>query len=275
MGNVQEFKIFPIGISDEDKKRLQRVFRLSSGSLRQYVLIDDMEDSTSKLILVNSDDAKAVAYWCKYFLRADKKTDVPTVFVGRRKVKGDHIYNLSLPFIATQVLSVLDVITVKEFNFIPELKVGEILDETSLSQSMLESIVDSELADQRLFTALVVDDSQPVRKQLEIELKLLGAKVQLSESGEQAIELCRENKYDIIFLDVVMPGIDGYEVCKYLKNNHYSKNTPVIMLTGKSSPISKVMGSLSGCDSYLTKPLEREQFQHVAGKYLTSIKQTL
>ena len=80
MGNVQEFKIFPIGISDEDKKRLQRVFRLSSGSLRQYVLIDDMEDSTSKLILVNSDDAKAVAYWCKYFLRADKKTDVPTVF---------------------------------------------------------------------------------------------------------------------------------------------------------------------------------------------------
>ena len=120
-----------------------------------------------------------------------------------------------------------------------------------------------------------VGRSEPVRKQLEIELKLLGAKVQLSESGEQAIELCRENKYDIIFLDVVMPGIDGYEVCKYLKNNHHSKNTPVIMLTGKSSPISKVMGSLSGCDSYLTKPLEREQFQHVAGKYLTSIKQTL
>lgn len=275
MGNVQEVKIYPIGMSDEDKKKLQRVFKLSSGSVRQYALTDDMESSSSKLVLVNSDDRRAVSYWCKYFLSADNKPEVPTVFSGRRKVKGDHIYNLSLPFVATQVLSVLDAMTVKELNFIPELKIGQVLDESGLSQSLLESIVDSELADQRLFTALVVDDSQPVRKQLEIELKILGAKVQLSESGEQAIELCRENKYDIIFLDVVMPGIDGYEVCKYLKKNHHSKNTPVIMLTGKSSPISKVKGSLSGCDSYLTKPLEREQFQHVAGKYLASIKQAL
>lgn len=275
MGNVQKFEIYPIGISDEDKKTLQRIFRLSAGSVRQYLFTDDMESSSSKLILVNSDDRNSVAYWCKYFLSADKKPELPTVFAGRRLVKGDHIYNLRLPFVATQVLSVLDAITVKELNFIPELKVGEILDETSLSQSMLENIVDSGLTDKRLFTALVVDDSQPVRKQLEIELKMLGAKVQLSESGEQAIELCRENKYDIIFLDVMMPGIDGFEVCKHLKKNQYSKNTPVIMLTGKSSPISKVMGSLSGCDSYLTKPLEREQFHNVTGKYLESIKQAL
>ena len=275
MGNVQEFKIYPIGISDEDKMKLQRAFRLSSGSVRQYVLTDDMETSSNKLILVNSDDRESVSYWCKYFLSADKKSEIPTVFVGRRKVKGEHIYNLSLPLVPTQVLSVLDTMTVKELNYIPELKVGELPDETGLSQSMLESMVDSELTGQQLFTALVVDDSQPVRKQLEIELKILGARVQLSESGEQAIELCRDNKYDIIFLDVVMPGIDGYEVCKHLKKNNYSKNTPVIMLTGKSSPISKVKGSLSGCDSYLTKPLEREQFQHVAGKYLASIKQTL
>lgn len=275
MGNVQEFKIYPIGIPDEDKMKLQRVFRLSSGSVRQYVLTDDMESSSNKLILVNSDDRESVAYWCKYFLSANKKPEVPTVFVGRRKVKGDHIYNLRLPFVATQVLSVLDTMTVKELNYIPELKVGDVPDETGLSQSMLESMVDSELTGQQLFTALVVDDSQPVRKQLEIELKILGARVQLSESGEQAIELCRDNKYDIIFLDVVMPGIDGYEVCKHLKKSNYSKNTPVIMLTGKSSPISKVKGSLSGCDSYLTKPLEREQFQHVAGKYLATIKQAL
>ena len=182
---------------------------------------------------------------------------------------------MRLPFVATQVLSVLNAMTIKELNFIPELKVGEVLNETSLPPGLLESIIDSKPADQQLFTALVVDDSQPVRKQLEIELKILGAKVHLSESGEQAIELCRDNKYDIIFLDVVMPGMDGYEVCKHLKKNHHSKNTPVIMLTGKSSPISKVKGSLSGCDSYLTKPLEREQFHHVAGKYLAGIKQAL
>lgn len=275
MTNVQEFKVYLIGISDEGKKRLERVFRLSSGSVRQYVLTDDKESSSNKLLFVNSDDGEAVAYWSKYFFSDNKKPDIPTVFVGRRKIKGKHIYNLNLPFIASQVLSVLDAITVKELNFIPELKVGGTLHETSLSQSMLESIVDSGHASQRLFTALVVDDSQAVRKQLEIELKMLGAKVQLSESGEQAIELCRENRYDIIFLDVVMPGIDGYEVCKFLKKSKDSKNTPVILLTGKTSPFSKVKGSLSGCDSYLTKPLERERFHHVAGKYVASIKQAL
>lgn len=272
MSNVQEFKIYPIGISDENKKKLSRAFRLSSGSIRQYVLTDDMESSSTKMMIVNSDDRRAVAYWCKYFLSADKKPQVPTAFTGKRKIKGNHIYNIKIPFVASQVLSVLDTMTVKELNFIPELKIGEVQDESNISHSLLESMVDTKIKDQRSFTALVVDDSQPVRKQLEIELKILGAQVQLSENGEQAIELCRENQYDIIFLDVVMPGIDGYEVCKYLKKSQQSKNTPVIMLTGKSSPISKVKGSLSGCDSYLTKPLEREQFHNVAGKFLVDIK---
>ena len=68
MGNVQKFEIYPIGISDEDKKTLQRIFRLSAGSVRQYLFTDDMESSSSKLILVNSDDRNSVAYWCKYFV---------------------------------------------------------------------------------------------------------------------------------------------------------------------------------------------------------------
>ena len=115
---------------------------------------------------------------------------------------------------------------------------------------------------------MVVDDSQPVRKQLEIELKMLGAKVELAESGEQALELSRNQSYDIIFLDVMMPGIDGYKVCKVLKKDARSKNTPIIMLTGKSSPFDKVKGTLSGCDTYLTKPLQHEEFQNVTRKYL-------
>ncbi len=126
MGNVQEFKIYPIGISDDDKKKLERTFKLSSGSVRQYVLTDDMESSPTKFILVNSDDPRAVAFWCKYFLNDNKKPDVPTVFAGRRKVKGEHIYNFNLPFVASQVLSILDTMTVKELNFIPELKIGQI-----------------------------------------------------------------------------------------------------------------------------------------------------
>lgn len=271
MSETQEFTVYPIGITDEDKKMLKRVLRVSSGSVRNYVLTDDDDPCYGKIYLVSSDNNDAVSYWCKRFLNSEKKPDVPTVFAGKRRVKGEGLYNLSLPFIASQVINTLDIMTVQEMNFIPELTIGEAQDESSLSHSFLEKIANSRSNQQKEFTALVVDDSQPVRKQLEIELKMLGAEVELSENGEQAIELCRNNEYDIIFLDVVMPGIDGYKVCKYLKKYHRSKNTPVIMLTGKSSPFDKVKGSLSGCDSYLTKPLEHEQFQFVARKYIPEI----
>ena len=132
-------------------------------------------------------------------------------------------------------------------------------------------IVDCKISNKKPFRALVVDDSRPVRKQLEMELKLLGVDVELASCGEQAIASCQSHHYDIIFLDVVMPGIDGYKVCKQLKKDRDTKSTPIIMLTGKSSPFDKVRGSLSGCDSYLTKPLERTQFHELASKYISEV----
>jgi len=268
MGVAQEFKIYPIGISDNDKQKLQRVLRVSIGSIRNYILTDNENHHSDTLFLVNSDNDEAIAYWCKRFLNANKTPDVPTVFAGRRKVKGNKIYNLNVPFRAGQVLTTFDTMTVKEMNFIPELTIGASIDESSLSHSFLEKITEQVSKTTARFNALVVDDSQAVRKQLEIELKMLGIKVELAENGDQAIDLCRANKYDIIYLDVVMPGIDGYKVCKSLKKYYLSKKTPIVMLTGKSSPFDKVRGSLSGCDSYLTKPLEHTEFQKVTQLYL-------
>ncbi len=123
-----------------------------------------------------------------------------------------------------------------------------------------------------LFKGLVVDDSYPIKKQLEMELNQLGVEVESAKNGESALEICKYNHYDIIFLDVIMLGIDGYKVCRNLKKYQQTKSTPIIMLTGKLSPFDKVRGSLSGCDSYLTKPLERAEFQKIAVKYLNEVK---
>jgi twitching motility two-component system response regulator PilG len=81
------------------------------------------------------------------------------------------------------------------------------------------------------YLALVVDDSLPVRKQIELELKLLGVNADFAETGEQAFKLLDNKSYDIVFLDVVLPGIDGYQVCKTIKKDIMMKQTPVIMLT--------------------------------------------
>lgn len=115
--------------------------------------------------------------------------------------------------------------------------------------------------------ALVVDDSPTVRKQLELELEASNIHVDSAETGETGLDLMGKHSYDIIFLDVMLPGADGYQVCKDIKKNPLRKQTPVVMLTSKSSPFDRVRGSLAGCDTYLTKPVDYHQFKEVLEKY--------
>jgi twitching motility two-component system response regulator PilG len=115
--------------------------------------------------------------------------------------------------------------------------------------------------------ALVVDDSPTVRKQLELELEASNIHVDSAETGESGLNLMDKNYYDIIFLDVMLPGVDGYQVCKNIKKNPSHKQTPVVMLTSKSSPFDRVRGSLAGCDTYLTTPVDYQAFKQVLEKY--------
>ena len=250
---------------------INRVINVTGGSKRTYKITNDDQPSNNKIYMVNSDSDESIKKWSRRYLGDDNKPKVATIFVGKRIVKGEQIYNICRPVKPTQVVSVLDTVTIKEMNYIPELTIGAITDETGLSNATLEKIISLKEGDSQ-FNALVVDDSAPVRKQMEIELKMLGAKVYLAENGEQAIEFSKQHEFDIIFLDVVMPGIDGYKVCKILKKDIKSKKVPIVMLTGKSSPFDKVKGTLSGCDTYLTKPLEHNEFQNVAKKYIPKIE---
>jgi len=114
---------------------------------------------------------------------------------------------------------------------------------------------------------LVVDDSPSVRKQLELELAFFSANVDYAGDACVANDLLKNNHYDVAFLDVVLPDGDGFEICKSVKAN--SKNTSVIMLTGKATPADKIKGTLAGCDAYLVKPVGRTVFQEAVKNYLT------
>jgi twitching motility two-component system response regulator PilG len=168
------------------------------------------------------------------------------------------------------VLSKLDQLTIKEFNFIPELVIGREDKQQQLSEEMLNKVLPTQNADVREIRMLVVDDSEPVRKQLEIQLNMLGMCADLAESAERAMELIEKRPYACIFLDVVMPGADGYSVCKAVKRDSRLKQTPVVMLTSKSSPFDRVKGKLAGCNAYLTKPVDRDAFGKVIKPYLSS-----
>jgi len=113
------------------------------------------------------------------------------------------------------------------------------------------------------YLALVIDDSSAIRKQLEIELRTSGIRSEFAESGEEALEKITQTQYDLIFLDIMMPGIDGYETCDRIRQTPNYKKTPVIMLSGKTTPLDEVKGVLAGASTYLTKPLKHQQFQEV------------
>ena len=133
--------------------------------------------------------------------------------------------------------------------------------------------IEAETADSYLYLALVVDDSAAIRKQLEIELRNAQIKAEFAETGEEALEKSQSKLYDLVFLDIIMPGIDGYEVCRQMRSRKNMKKTPIIMLSGKTSPLDEVQGVIAGASTYLTKPVKHEQFQQTlkrVSKWLTN-----
>lgn len=117
-------------------------------------------------------------------------------------------------------------------------------------------------------SVLVVDDNLTVREFMKSKLAGFNFNVDYAESGEQAIGLTGQKHYACIFLDVIMPGIDGYQVCKLIKSKKTTPKTTVIMLTSKDSPFDKIRGSMSGCDAYLTKPVDEEKLLETIVKFL-------
>jgi len=114
--------------------------------------------------------------------------------------------------------------------------------------------------------ALIIDDSAAIRKQLELELRDAGITSAFAECGEDALEIISNNHFDLIFLDIIMPGIDGYETCQAMRSNLAYKKTPIIMLSGKTSPLDEVKGVIAGATTYLTKPVKSDKLQETLNR---------
>ena len=103
---------------------------------------------------------------------------------------------------------------------------------------------------------MVVDDSPTIRKILGLTLERAGYRVVAEANGKSALERLREIVPHVILLDIAMPDLDGYEVCKRIKQDPRTSGVPVIMLSGKGAFFDKVKGHMAGATEYLTKPFE-------------------
>lgn len=108
-------------------------------------------------------------------------------------------------------------------------------------------------------TVMVVDDSKTIRRTAETLLKKAGCEVITAIDGFDALAKIVDGKPDIIFVDIMMPRLDGYQACALIKNNAQFKATPVIMLSSKDGLFDKAKGRIVGSDQYLTKPFSKEE----------------
>lgn len=106
---------------------------------------------------------------------------------------------------------------------------------------------------------MVVDDSKTIRRTAETILKREGCEVVTATDGFEALAKIADLRPQIIFIDIMMPRLDGYQACALIKRNQLFKSTPVIMLSSKDGLFDKARGRIVGSEQYLTKPFTREE----------------
>ncbi|MDM8569791.1 response regulator [Thiotrichales bacterium HSG1] len=257
------FKVGIFGLAPNEQNTLGSIFKLAASRSRQYLMVEQRE--TSEIILVDADNPDSLSEWRSFSVHHSK---IPVIKVAKVVPADTKEAYLKRPLTLKRVLEILDKVTIEAHKYVPELVIGD--DSGGMDDEAQKALLNAAgNTSSSGIKSLVVDDSLPVRKSMEIQLSLFGMEIDFAETGEKALEFIQKTVYDIIFLDIMLPGIDGYKVCKEIKSNNMSKNTPVVMLTGKGTRFDKLRGTMAGASVYLTKPVEPEQLKEVIKQFFT------
>ena len=274
------YSVEVIGFSQTELMALTSVFDLSSRRVPKFVRHSDSAGTPPDILLVDANDMDAV----RKLGERNSSGIIPTIMIGDSN-RGTEWPLLARPIRWMKLFQAFDVAigpppgvspkpapaagaaspsrvasgpaeaAVQMPAARPPMSVGEISGAWRAQNLQAESV-------------LVVDDNLTVREFMKNKLAPFNFNVDYAENGEQAIGYTGQKHYACVFLDVVMPGIDGYQVCKLIKSNRSAQKTAVVMLTSKDSPFDKIRGSMSGCDAYLTKPVDEEKLLETIARFL-------
>jgi twitching motility two-component system response regulator PilG len=141
-----------------------------------------------------------------------------------------------------------------------------------MSQEQLKSKAEGTeaTASAKKLRILVVDDSATIRRSAETMLSNEGCEVITAENGFEALSKITRHHPNMIFVDIMMPRLDGYQTCAIIKNNAEFRDTPVVMLTSKDGLFDMARGRVVGSDQYLTKPFTREELLGAVKQHTTT-----
>lgn len=120
----------------------------------------------------------------------------------------------------------------------------------------------------RQIKVMVVDDSRTIRSTAETLLGKEGFAVVTAEDGFDALAKIASDRPDIVFVDIMMPRLDGYQTCQLIKNNKKFRDTPVIMLSSKDGLFDRARGRIAGSEEHVNKPFTQEELIDVINKYV-------
>ena len=120
---------------------------------------------------------------------------------------------------------------------------------------------------------MVIDDSKTIRRTAETLLKKEGCEVITATDGFEALAKISDQQPNIIFVDIMMPRLDGYQTCALIKNNQMFKSTPVIMLSSKDGLFDRARGRMVGSNEYLTKPFTKESLLKAVATHVKATAQ--
>ncbi len=273
---TEVYTVAVVGFNQTERIVLGSIFGLSARRNPSFIAFTPKPDTSPDLFLIDADDKR-----CADFLRAvTSKSKAPIILVGESD-HGTRHFVLPRPLRHGAALAIFAQAMKERFRPASSPAVNEFPAEVPLRSPVAAPPVAPPIQRQQAPAphpamvstdrVLVVDDSLAVRKFMENKLAPYAFGVDFAESGEQAIGFTGEKTYTCVFLDVILPGVDGYQVCKLIKSKKSAgKTTAVVMLTSKSSPFDKIRGTMAGCDAYLTKPVDEDRLLEVISKFVTA-----
>lgn len=266
----RRFILEMVGFSDAEKAMLTSTFRLTSRRAFFYAEPSSPDDRTD-VRLINADNPEAL----KQLVSNPPNVHAPAVLVGRTRVSTGWPL-VEKPIHWMRLFEQLDIVMQAALRERSK-RQSQSLNEGKWDGRTYRRSVDKDVPAEPVFiepnateTVLVVDDSATVRAFMRAKLAPFRFDVDFAEDGETAIDMAQAKAYTCIFLDILMPGMDGYQVCKLIKSSTSTKNTAVVMLSSKSSTFDKFRGNWAGCDAYLAKPVGEDELLATIAKFLPS-----
>jgi two-component system, cell cycle response regulator len=261
----RRFVLEMLGFTEPEKSLLSSTFRLTGRRAFSYAAAGAPGERTD-IYLVNADNPAGMSQ-----LRARAPNPhAPAVLIGRNAVEGQwplaekpiHWMRL-FELLDRQMIAALD----------QRARRGQSSWDGHTRQRAVDYIAPVAHPEARTNeSVLVVDDSATVRAFMRAKLAPFRFDVDYAETGEMAIDMAQVKSYTCVFLDILMPGMDGYQACKRLKMSTATKDTAVVMLSSKASAFDKFRGSWAGCDAYLGKPVGENELLATIARYLPSAR---